>query len=74
MKTILSILLEDIKRKHLFIYLFLVSIGVFGQSGTVTGEILDQNTQEPIPYVNVIIKSGEKITTGGITNDKGVFL
>ncbi|PKV51418.1 outer membrane receptor for ferrienterochelin and colicin [Aquimarina sp. MAR_2010_214] len=74
MKTILSILMEDIKRMHLSIFLFLISIGVFGQSGTITGEILDQNTQESIPYVNVIVKSGEKITTGGITNDKGVFV
>ncbi len=71
MKTILPNLLEN--RKHAFIFLFLISIGMYGQSGTVTGEILDQNTQEPIPYVNIIVKSGDKITTGGITNDKGVF-
>lgn len=72
MKTILHNLLKN--RNHAFIFLFLISIGMYGQLGTVTGEILDQNRQEALPYVNVIIKSGDKITTGGITNDKGGFL
>lgn len=49
-----------------------VSISFYGQ-GSITGEIKDKKTQEPIPYANVVVKSGDAIVTGGITNDTGIF-
>jgi len=44
-----------------------------GQKGTITGTVLDKTSQQPIPYANVVIKSGTDIATGGITDDNGVF-
>lgn len=49
------------------------SISFYAQKGTITGTVLDKGTQEPIPYVNIVIKSGNTITTGGISDDKGIF-
>ena len=44
------------------------------RTGTISGRVLDANLNEPLPYVNVIIKNdkGETIT-GGITLDDGNF-
>lgn len=45
------------------------------KSGSLTGVILDQKTQEPLPYVNVVIRdANQKILTGGITDEKGRFI
>ncbi|HIC30935.1 MAG TPA: TonB-dependent receptor [Flavobacteriaceae bacterium] len=42
--------------------------------GTVIGKVLDVNLQQPLPYVNVVIKDvNQKIITGGITNEDGSF-
>jgi len=49
-----------------------ISVSAYGQ-GELTGTVLDQNTQKPIPYANIIIKSNDAITTGGITGDSGEF-
>ncbi|HEX9151432.1 MAG TPA: TonB-dependent receptor, partial [Flavobacterium sp.] len=43
-------------------------------SGSISGKIVDKNTNEPLPYVNVIIKEDNKVVGGGITSDKGTFL
>ena len=42
--------------------------------GTVSGRVIDSESNETLPYVNIIIKSplGELIT-GGITDQDGVF-
>ena len=44
------------------------------KTGTVSGRVLDAKLNEPLPYVNVIIKNatGETLT-GGITLDDGSF-
>ncbi|WP_298904778.1 TonB-dependent receptor [uncultured Psychroserpens sp.] len=44
------------------------------RDGTVSGRVMDAQLKEPLPYVNVVIKSasGETIT-GGITKDNGTF-
>ncbi len=44
------------------------------KDGSVSGKVLDAKLNEPLPYVNVIIKtpSGE-IITGGITDENGNF-
>lgn len=52
---------------------FFISISFYGQKGTIAGTVLDKDSQEPIPYANVVIKSNNEITTGGITNEQGSF-
>ncbi|MBL7559670.1 TonB-dependent receptor [Olleya sp. YSTF-M6] len=42
--------------------------------GTVTGTVLDVTLNQPLPYVNIIIKdSKNNLITGGITNNDGQF-
>lgn len=42
--------------------------------GTVTGTVLDAVLNQPLPYVNIIIKdTNNNLITGGITNDDGQF-
>ena len=44
------------------------------KTGSISGRVIDAGLNEPLPYVNVIIKdSNEKIITGGITNTDGTF-
>ena len=70
------------KKVFLFCALFL-SILQFAQAttndndildGQVTGKVTDDSLDEPLPYVNIIIKNaaGETVT-GGITDDEGNF-
>jgi outer membrane receptor protein involved in Fe transport len=42
-------------------------------AGSITGKVIDKKTNEPLPYVNVIVKEANKFITGGITTDKGIF-
>lgn len=42
--------------------------------GTISGKVIDTRTNEPLPYVNIVVKEENKIITGGITSDKGTFL
>jgi hypothetical protein len=39
----------------------------------ISGKIIDKKTNEPLPYVNIVIKENSKVVTGGITSDKGTF-
>ena len=50
------------------------SLNTEPKTGSVSGRVLDATLNEPLPYVNVIIKNtaGETIT-GGITLDDGNF-
>ncbi|MBE9489864.1 MAG: TonB-dependent receptor [Bacteroidetes bacterium] len=42
--------------------------------GSISGKVMDASLNEPLPYVNVIIKNSEgDIVTGGITLDDGTF-
>lgn len=44
------------------------------KSGTITGKITDAETNEKLPYVNIVIKNDKsEILTGGITDDQGLF-
>ncbi len=60
---------------------FLLSIGilltvnmlVFSQSGTLKGKITNKDTQEPIPFANVIIEMGGKQYGGSTTNFDGDY-
>ncbi|UII77685.1 TonB-dependent receptor [Flagellimonas sp. HMM57] len=59
--------------KQLFLFIvLLISVSSFGQ-GIISGTVLDKTSQEVIPYANVVIKSGDAITTVGITSDNGTF-
>ncbi|MCD2260024.1 TonB-dependent receptor domain-containing protein [Psychroserpens luteolus] len=61
--------------------IFLFALMAFAQpseselrDGTVSGRVIDAKLNQPLPYVNVIVKdSKDAIITGGITDDKGKF-
>ncbi|WP_339917641.1 TonB-dependent receptor domain-containing protein [Yeosuana marina] len=43
-------------------------------TGSITGKVIDESSNTPLPYVNVIIKNkADKIITGGITDEDGTF-
>ncbi len=69
-------------KKYLFIYIFLLSFTIFGQTnqkqkeliGSVVGKVLDKNTKQALPYVNIVCKNNKnEIIAGSISNNKGVF-
>jgi outer membrane receptor protein involved in Fe transport len=41
--------------------------------GSISGKVIDKNSKQPIPYVNISIKQADKVITGGITQDNGNF-
>ena len=42
--------------------------------GSISGKVIDQTTQEILPYVSIIVKDfNNTVLTGGITNDDGLF-
>ena len=44
------------------------------RTGTIKGKVVDASINQPLPYVNVVIKnSADEIVTGGITTDDGSF-
>lgn len=65
----------------LLYFLILLSINSTAQmsmkevpKGSLSGKVIDKTTNEPLPYVNIIIQDlNKKIITGGITNDAGIF-
>ncbi|MBJ6367846.1 outer membrane beta-barrel family protein [Snuella sedimenti] len=70
------------KSHYICLLIFFLSIKTFAftpekaidKTGSITGKVLDAKLQQPLPYVNVIVKktSGETLT-GGITNEDGTF-
>ena len=43
-------------------------------TGLVFGNVIDAISNEPLPYVNVVVRnSSDSILTGGITDDQGNF-
>ncbi|MDO7173782.1 TonB-dependent receptor domain-containing protein [Mariniflexile sp. AS56] len=44
------------------------------KTGSISGVVLDADLKQPLPYVNIIIKSTkDEILTGGITSEDGSF-
>ncbi len=44
------------------------------KDGIISGKVLDANLNQPIPYVNVVVKNSKgDIITGGITTEDGSF-
>lgn len=65
-----------ITTKHFLILclLFIFNLNAFAQSNisSIKGKVLDEN-EVPLPYVSVAVYQDDKIITGTITNDDGVF-
>ena len=65
-----------ITTKHFFILclFFIFNLNVFAQNNisTIKGKVLDEN-EAPLPYVSVAVYQDDKIITGAITNDDGIF-
>ena len=50
------------------------SDNVIFKDGTISGVVIDATLNQPLPYVNVIVKnSKDETVTGGITLDDGAF-
>ncbi len=44
------------------------------KDGQITGTVIDDALNEPLPYVNVVVKKADgEVLTGGITDEKGNF-
>ncbi|SHI50702.1 TonB-dependent receptor domain-containing protein [Flavobacterium haoranii] len=59
-------------------FLILFFLGFIGtitaqNSGSITGKVIDQKTNEPLPYVTIVVKNNDATVTGGITDEKGEF-
>ncbi|UGS20506.1 outer membrane beta-barrel family protein [Flavobacterium cyclinae] len=55
-------------------FLFAMTFGFAQNSGSIKGKVIDKNTNEPLPYVNIIVKDNSKIVTGGVTTEEGNFI
>lgn len=62
-----------LRRLILSITVLLLSVGVYAQSGTLSGTVKDAKTGEPIPFANVSIEENGNIVTGGMTNFDGKY-
>ena len=54
-------------------FLCAMTFGFAQNSGSIKGKVIDKKTNEPLPYVNVILKDNDKIVTGGVTTEDGNF-
>ncbi len=43
------------------------------KKGRIIGKVIDKRTNEPLSYINVLVKANDKLVSGGVTNDKGFF-
>lgn len=63
--------------KNLFailVTIFSLLSGAYAQQGSIKGKILDTETGEPLPFVNVSIEQGGNLVTGGSTDFDGVYV
>jgi outer membrane receptor protein involved in Fe transport len=69
-------------KKTLLILMLIMSANSFAQlakseltkPGIITGKVIDSQTKESLPYVNIVILDvSKKIITGGITDENGLF-
>lgn len=47
--------------------------GLFAQTGTIKGKVLDGESGEPIPFANVSVLQDGKVITGGMTDFDGKY-
>lgn len=50
-----------------------VSVFAFAQSGTLQGRVTDSESNEPIPFANVVVELGGKVVNGGTTDFDGEY-
>ena len=56
------------------VILIFVCLTSFCARGQISGIVLDKNTNSPIEYATIILKQGDKILEGTISNPDGSFL
>lgn len=61
------------KLKLLAILFIFQWVAIAQNSGTLTGVAIDNALKQPMAYVNVSIFDNDKLVTGGITNENGIF-
>ena len=59
--------------KFLFVLLFAAFTSSVAQTPTLIGKVIDNSSGLPISYVTIVVKEGEKVVSGGITDDNGLF-
>lgn len=47
---------------------------VFSQAGSLRGKVTNKETDEPIPFANILIESDGQMVTGGATNFEGEYI
>lgn len=69
-------------KKLIFLHILLFSVFLSAQpspgndikDGSIVGRVMDASLNEPLPYVNIIVKtSSQETITGGITKEDGTF-
>lgn len=55
----------------LLIILVLSSTPVFAQKGSIKGKVIDANTNQPLPFTNIVIRGTQ---TGATSNEDGTFI
>lgn len=60
-------------RVVIILFFCLLSYSFYGQTASISGIVVDKNTKEKVPYATIALKSGTKIITGTITDEKGKF-
>ena len=65
--------INQMKIKVTLVLLLCAFSSLFAQTATVNGKVLDKSNNSPIPYATLVIKMGDKIISGGITDEKGEF-
>lgn len=69
-------------KKILLLALLIISANSYAQlpknklpkPGVITGKVIDNNTKQVLPYVNIVVRDfAKKIITGGITDENGLF-
>ena len=58
----------------IFVVAFLMSFGLFAQSGSLKGTVSDAITGETIPMANIVIKSDGQTVMGGASDFDGNFI
>ncbi len=53
-----------------FAVLFFIPSTIFSQPTKIRGRVIDAETQEPLPFVNILL---DKTTEGTMTNDQGYY-
>ncbi|MCF8322124.1 MAG: TonB-dependent receptor [Flavobacterium sp.] len=69
--------------KNFFTLLFLLGISIVSKAqnattplvtGSIQGKVIDKKTNEPLSYVNIVVKNENKLVNGTVTSGKGFFV